>query len=313
MIDLHMHSSYSADAEFTPSVLAKMCAEQGVTLMAVTDHNSARANTEAREAAKERGIAYLSGIEIDCLFEDTALHMLGYGIDERDAGFRELEEQFYRQSREASRKMLDKTLELGFCVTEEELEAAAEDSLWPGVWTGEMFAEALLGKPEYDGHPGLLPYREGGARSENPCLNFYWDFYGPGKPCHVPLCFPSFEQILDLIHQTRGLAVLAHPGMNLKGKEHLLEPMVKLGLDGIEAFSSYHDPGQAAGFLERAGREGLFVTCGSDFHGKTKPAVHLGGHGCTLPEEQIREEIMEGGHFQAEINRQEIEKLGSYV
>lgn len=291
MIDLHMHSSYSADAEFTPSVLAKMCAEQGVTLMAVTDHNSARANTEAREAAKERGIAYLSGIEIDCLFEDTALHMLGYGIDERDAGFRELEEQFYRQSREASRKMLDKTLELGFCVTEEELEAAAEDSLWPGVWTGEMFAEVLLGKPEYDGHPGLLPYREGGARSENPCLNFYWDFYGPGKPCHVPLCFPSFEQILDLIHQTRGLAVLAHPGMNLKGKEHLLEPMVKLGLDGIEAFSSYHDPGQAAGFLERAGREGLFVTCGSDFHGKTKPAVHLGGHGCTLPEERLREEI----------------------
>lgn len=259
--------------------------------MAVTDHNSARANTEAREAAKERGIAYLSGIEIDCLFEDTALHMLGYGIDERDAGFRELEEQFYRQSREASRKMLDKTLELGFCVTEEELEAAAEDSLWPGVWTGEMFAEVLLGKPEYDGHPGLLPYREGGARSENPCLNFYWDFYGPGKPCHVPLCFPSFEQILDLIHQTRGLAVLAHPGMNLKGKEHLLEPMVKLGLDGIEAFSSYHDPGQAAGFLERAGREGLFVTCGSDFHGKTKPAVHLGGHGCTLPEERLREEI----------------------
>ena len=80
MIDLHMHSSYSADAEFTPSVLAKMCAEQGVTLMAVTDHNSARANTEAREAAKERGIAYLSGIEIDCLFEDTALQCWDTGL-----------------------------------------------------------------------------------------------------------------------------------------------------------------------------------------------------------------------------------------
>ncbi len=291
MIDLHMHSNYSADGEFAPLELAKMCGEQGIRIMSVTDHNCARANTQARAAAEERGITYIPGIEIDCSFENAAFHVLGYGIDEWDPGFGRLEEQNFQQNRKASRKMLEKTVEFGFAVTEEELWALSRDSLWPEIWTGEMFAEILLGKPEYRDHPMLLPYREGGPRSENPCLNFYWDFYSPGKPCHVSLVLPSMEETLDLIHSTGGLAVLAHPGMNLKGREHLLEPIVKLGMDGIEAFSSYHSSRQALDFLKEARNQGKFATCGSDFHGKTKPAVRLGGHGCLLPEEELREDL----------------------
>lgn len=36
-----------------------------------------------------------------------------------------------------------------------------------------------------------------------------------------------------------------HPGVNLKGKEFLLDNILNLGIDGIEAFSSYHNPKQA--------------------------------------------------------------------
>lgn len=291
MIDLHMHSSYSTDGELDPVELVELCGRQGVQLLSVTDHNSVRGNVQARAAAERKGLSYVSGIEIDCVLEGAGFHLLGYGIDEWDGGFARIEENIWQQSREASRTMLQKTQALGFSITEEELWALSKDSNWPEFWTGEMFAEVLLGRPEYLEHPMLQPYRAGGARSDNPYVNFYWDFYAQGKPCYVEVRYPGMEEAVDLIHQTHGRAVLAHPGMNLKGREELLEGIIGLGIDGIEAFSSYHSPRQAFGFFNEAREHGLFATCGSDFHGKTKPAVHLGGHGCLLSEEEMYRQV----------------------
>ena len=62
MIDLHMHSNYSDDGEFTPLELVEKCAECGIKLMAITDHNCACANREVKGAARERGIRSITGI-----------------------------------------------------------------------------------------------------------------------------------------------------------------------------------------------------------------------------------------------------------
>ena len=35
----------------------------------------------------------------------------------------------------------------------------------------------------------------------------------------------------------------------------------------------------------------LFYTCGSDFHGKTKPSIRLGGHGFKGTEEELEREL----------------------
>lgn len=291
MIDLHMHSNYSDDGEFTPLELVEKCAAQGVDLMAVTDHNCARANKEAKEAAAKRGIRYLTGIEIDCTYEGAEFHVLGYGIDDASLDFARVEENISSQVREVSFTMLAKTRELGFEVTAEEMMELSKDSRWPESWTGEMFAEVLLAKPEYKDHPLLLPYRPGGARADNALVNFYWDFYSQGKPCHADIEIPEMKDIIDMIHQNHGLAVLAHPCVNLKGREQLLSGIVALGIDGIEAFSSYHTPEQALERVEQVRNYGLFYTCGSDYHGKTKPAIALGGHGCKASKEELEREI----------------------
>ena len=155
-----------------------------------------------------------------------------------------------------------------------------------------MFAEVLLAKPEYKDHPLLFPYREGGSRADNALVNFYWDFYAQGKPCHVEIEIPTMKDIIQMIHQNHGLAVLAHPCINLNGKEELLCGIVSLGMDGIEAFSSYHTPQQATNRLEQARKYHLFYTCGSDFHGKTKPSIALGGHGCIASKEEMERELV---------------------
>ena len=291
MIDLHMHSYYSNDGEFPPSELVKKCTEQDISIMSIADHNTVRATDEALEAARAAGIAFLPGIEIDCTYENTNFHMLGYGIRWQNRIFDEIENSIRRQGQSVSLHMLEKTRELGFDVTESDMEQMAAGSYWPETWTGEMFAEFLLSQPQYKNHPLLLPYREGGARSNNPYVNFYWDYYSQGKPCYAEMYYPDMEQIIEIIHENDGLAVLAHPHINLKGRNHLLEGIINLGIDGIEAYSSYHSQAQINETLAAARQHGLFVTCGSDFHGKTKPSIELRQHGCTLPGGQMEKQM----------------------
>lgn len=279
MIDLHMHSRYSEDGDFTPAELVEQCRRQGITLMSVTDHNCAKANPEAKAAAEAQGIRYISGIEIDCVYKGLGFHVLGYGIDDQSADFARIEENVDRQSFLASLERLEKTQALGFRVTQAEMWELSKDSYWKGSWSGEMFAEVLLARPEYRDHPLLQPYRPGGSRSDNPYVNFYWDYYAQGKPCHAEMQYPSMEEIVDTIHRNGGKAVLAHPGVNLKGHEELLGELLEVGFDGVEAFSSYHTPEQAAELYRQVKERGLLATCGSDYHGKTKPAIRLGGCG----------------------------------
>lgn len=291
MIDLHIHSLYSSDGEFSPLELVEKCAEQGIGIMSICDHNTVRATGEAIPAAKEKGITYIPGIEIDCVYEHVNFHVLGYGMDDKASAFLEIENNVREQGLAVSHRMLEKTKELGFDVTDTDMNSLSKGSYWPETWTGEMFAELLLSKTEYKTHALLKPYRPGGERSDNPYVNFYWDFYSQGKPCYVEMHYPAMKDIIDTIRENHGLAVLAHPYVNLKGKQSLLDGIVKLGVDGIEAFSSYHSPSQAINSMSAVRDDHLFATCGSDFHGKTKPAIHLGQHGCFLSEEEMKEQV----------------------
>lgn len=286
-IDLHMHSLYSDDGEFTPTELVEKCIASGIQTMSITDHNTVQANEEAQKEAIKRGIRYITGIEIDCVFQNTNFHVLGYGIDYKSSDFAEIEKNIDNQSFDASLKMLAETQKLGFHITENEMYEVSKNNYWKGRWTGEMFAEVLLNHSEYNNHPLLIPYRSGGVKSNNPYVNFYWDYYSQGKPCYVGIDYPFLGDITYIIHQNDGKAVLAHPNVNLKNHYDQLHYLIGAGIDGIEAFSSYHTPLQAFDCFREAQKAKVFVTCGSDFHGKTKPAISLGQHGCLITEHEI--------------------------
>lgn len=279
-IDLHMHSMYSDDGEYTPTQLVDMCHEAGIKIMAIADHNWIKANKEASQRCKELGMTYIPAIEIDCTYKGINLHVVGYGIDDSEV-FNKLGESIETQEQTCSIKKLELTNKLGFDLTKDQLDALSPN----GVYTGEMFAEALLKDPRYTDADLLKPYREGGERSDNPYVNFYWDYYAQGKPCYTEIKFPTLEETIKLIKEHGGVSVLAHPGNNLKGKFEVFDEMVQLGLDGVECFSSYHPEEVNNYFYHKAKELNVLYTCGSDFHGKTKSAIHLGGNGCHVPEE----------------------------
>lgn len=274
-IDLHMHSSFSDDGEFSPKELLNLGKQAGLSYLSVTDHNCVRGVFEAQSQAGAYEIQVIAGVELDCVHEGRSFHLLGYGFDYTNPAFAEIEQSILNQEQAAARQKIELFQSAtGIPLSAAEVLDAAKD----GIVTGELIAEILLQRQDAPEHGLLLPYLDGGARSDNPYVNFYWDYFAQGKPAYVPVHFISMAEGVKLLHEAGGIAVLAHPGQNLQGDYAFLEQMIETGIDGIEAYSSYHGNVEAAWFENFAKQHGLFVTCGSDFHGKTKPSIPLGGH-----------------------------------
>jgi len=290
-MDLHMHSAVSFDGEIPPAKLVQMCKDAGIRIMAIADHDTVKGVEEGLSAAKECGITCIPAAELYCLYKGVHFHVVGYGIDYKNPIFDQLGDNLYVQYIAANEKAIQLTNQLGFDVTAEQLDKYAISELY----IGETFAEALLNDPRYVDHELLKPYREGGDRYEGALLNFYWDYYAQGKPCHVKIDYPPMEDVIRIILENGGVPVLAHPGQNLGDQLELFDEIVGLGMRGVEAFSSYHTPEQCEYFLKKGREYNLLVTCGSDFHGKLKPDVKLGGSGCTMDQREIEKQLQEFG------------------
>lgn len=271
-LDLHMHSNISNDGEYTPSQLMQLCKQHGLKTVALADHNSVRGVGEAQKSADELGMEFIRAIELDCQFEGVNLHLLGYGIDPTVPEFEKNEMDILKKEQDASSKLIHLVQDLGIHLEiEKVLDLAME-----GVVTGEMIAEVALEDKRNQNNPLLGPYRKNGKRSDNPYVNFYWDFCSQGKPAYVPIQFLGLNEAIQLIRKARGIAVLAHPGINIGQDQKILESIVSCGIDGMEVYSSYHDENMVAFYNKQAEKFHLLKTIGSDFHGKTKPAIRLG-------------------------------------
>lgn len=274
LMDLHMHSNMSDDGEYTGTELMEMCKEAGLHAVAIADHNSVEAVAEAKEASLRLGIDLIPAIELDCTIQEKELHVLGYGIDYNHPAFEKLMLGLREQEQRSAQTRIDLVKQLGLFVDDEKAFALSHH----GCITGEIIAEVAL--EDERNHEFLKDYLPGGSRSDNPFVNFYWDYCAQGKVAYVKIDYMTLGEAVDLIKDAGGVAVLAHPGNNTKEQRTLLDAIFAYDIKGIEAYSSYHTKEQVAFYLNYAKEKGLFVSAGSDFHGKTKPAIRLGQTGC---------------------------------
>ena len=274
-IDLHMHSNISNDGDFSPAELMKMCSKAGIKTAALADHNSVRGVAEAIKEGEKFGVKVIPAIEIDCTYKEYNLHVLGYNIDYNNKIFEKIEKNVFEQELKAGDKRMVLVKEAGIFFDEEKVRKLSYD----GTITGEMIGEAAIEDERNRENPLITPYLEGGTRSNNPYVNFYWDWCSKGKPAYVPIKYITLKEAIDIIHKTGGKAVLAHPNNNIGMNEEIFKEITAEGIEGVEVFSSYHSKENAEFFLKMAEKYNVSVTCGSDFHGKTKPAIKLGEMG----------------------------------
>ena len=105
-------------------------------------------------------------------------------------------------------------------------------------------------------------------------------YIGAGRPAYVDKERLSPREAIQGIHDSDGLAILAHPPQlryeNDSQFLRILRDFIHAGLDGIEAFHSDNNPQQTRLYMDLARRFDLSITGGSDFHGAGKPTVLMG-------------------------------------
>jgi 3',5'-nucleoside bisphosphate phosphatase len=270
--DLHTHTTAS-DGAHTPTMLVQRAFERAVRAIAVTDHDTVAGIAEARAAAEERGMAFLSGLEISATLGNATLgnitletdelerevHILGYGVDEsNDALLRYSEDCFAERTHRAER-IISRLNELKKPLT---MNAVREVS-----------GNGTIGRH----HIAIAMRNTGLVRTVREAFDKY---LADDAPAAVPKwSFPA-AQAIQLIHDAGGVAVLAHPA-RVVSEEHL-EALIAAGLDGVEVHHPAHEGLVAEYYAYFTESRHLLASGGSDYHGGSKrDDSNLGRYGLT--------------------------------
>lgn len=260
-IDLHTHSVVS-DGTDTPTRLVLKAMEEGIDVIALTDHDTFDGIPEAVEAGKRIGVKVLPGIEMSTQVDGHSVHLLGYGCDPFNRPL-VAELAKIRVARTGRLKAFaDRITELGMPLAVDDIVAAAGAS--PSIGRPHV-ADAMVAK-------GYVEHRD----------EAFDKWLRDDRPGYVPRYACELGQAIDLIHAAHGIAVIAHPWAR-GGDRVLTAPVIEAlvaehGLEGIEVDHPDHDEHTRELLFAFGGRVGLIRTGSSDYHGLGKRNNPLGAN-----------------------------------
>lgn len=249
--DLHTHSTYS-DGSYSPLELVHYAREKKLEGLSITDHDSIEAYPEVLAVGKDHHIQILPGVEFSCHYKGQSVHVLGYSFDFTHQTLLAFCLKHKKRRHQRNAEILGKLKEIGFSIAEKELENCAKGA---------------IGRP----HIAQLLLEKGYVIDIPQAFKLY---IGDGKKCYAPGITFTLEETLSVIHEAKGLAVLAHP--HLYHSPFFVKELLKFPFDGIEAEYSQMSSKKNALWIDLAKKNNLLMTGGSDFHGTIKPTISLG-------------------------------------
>jgi 3',5'-nucleoside bisphosphate phosphatase len=244
LIELQSHSTVS-DGQLLPHEVVEKAAEAGVTTLALTDHDAIAGVREAADAAEKLGVELVPAIEMSCVHEYAEdLHVCGYWIDlEKIAPACDRAQQ---ERRNRAGEIVENLRREGFDLTLEDAirEAGAADSI---------------------GRPHIA--RAAGATGD--LGPFFEEYLVPGAKAFVSRTWPTAEEAVQLIRDSGGIAVVAHPYWDVKDPAQVEDLIRSLKPDGVEAYYPSHSKEQTEHLLQLCAELDLVPTASSDYHGPT--------------------------------------------
>lgn len=272
MIDLHCHSTAS-DGSYSPKELVKMAEKLGITHFALTDHDTTDGIDEFINT--ESDIKTIPGIEISVEIPKGELHIVGLFIDVNNKELKDMEEEvkYYRIKR--NEKML----------------AGLSKLVKKNVKISDLISNpnGQLGRP----HVARYLLKNNVVSSIQEAFDKYLQ---NGAPLAYKKQQVEVEKALNVIKNAGGLSFVAHPYTLKLSDEELLSLMQKykkIGLDGIEAFSSHNPEDKKNIYVSIAKDTGLLVSGGSDFHGENGKVSSLGANTLDFKDDDILKPIYE--------------------
>ena len=265
-VDYHCHSTAS-DGALTPTQLVERAARNGVTDLALTDHDQLSGLIAARTAAEQAGIRFVNGVEVSCSWRGMSVHIVGLNIDTNNAPL------IAGLQTNAS----------GRAVRAEVMAQALEE-----VGVKNVLERALA---EAGGRMDLLARTHfarvivADKKAEN-VRHVFQNYLVEGKPGFVAHEWASVEQALSWIQGAGGVAVLAHPGRyphDEASERELIGEFIGLGGRAIEVVTGAHGSKLVRRYAQMCRDLDLYASAGSDFHGVGESKMDI-GRAPNLPE-----------------------------
>lgn len=246
--DLHLHSCFS-DGTLQPEEIAAAARVCGITVAALTDHNTDLGFERFKAACDKLGVAAIRGMELDCTYNGRVIHMLGYGY--APVG------RLMTLAGHSKSLLLEMSRDL--------VKKMSND--YPDISLEEY--DSWDYNPAKGGWKGLHYLFE---KRITACLEDGMKLYSQYGCDYSSYPFPSVAAVCDALRDAGGVPVLAHPGNWLSDHTPArlaaeLDALRAAGMCGIECYYPSHTPGMTAACLAYCARYKLLVTAGSDCHG----------------------------------------------
>ena len=247
--DLHIHTLYS-DGVFSPEKIVDTALDVGLQAIALTDHDNILSYRVARDYMEKNNLVdkleLIQGIEVNTLYKNYEVHILGYLMDTENSDFQEL----LKVQQQARIKQTNEIISLlskkeGIKIKFEDIKKQVADG-------------GSIGRP----HIAKAITNVGGTAS---VIEAYAKYIHDDSPVYVARKTVSPQDAVEVIYEAGGVPVIAHPH-DLDIAEDLIKDLMSYGLRGIEAYHRKHSPACVEYFSSMAEKLGLIVTGGSDFH-----------------------------------------------
>jgi hypothetical protein len=266
MIDLQIHTNATpGHATWDPEALTEAAVAAGLTVIAVTDHNTLDGVAATQAAGAQRGLRVISGVEFDTGFPAGGRagaplklwHTLVYGAPPQDPGLTALCRAVFERNAQDAQALRVLFVSQGMRLR------GLDDRGRPA-----NVAEVAAALARDNTLPGRVPGEDDEAAGMRYVLTHIPGSYNP----------VSVAEVIAAAHAAGALAVLAHPGREkgiyaIPADEADIAALAGAGLDGIEVFYPSHSAAQRATYRELARRHGLLISAGSDSHGPHQPFV----------------------------------------
>ncbi len=223
--------------------------------IALTDHDTLAGIAEAQAAAAGTGLEVVPGVEVNSEGQWGDLHFLGLYVDPAHPLLNERLHAMREARLGRAQRMVERLNQLGAPLDwDEVLQQAGGES---------------VGRP----HVARALLQRGHVSTTDEAFHRY---IGRQGPAYVPRLRLKPTEVIEVIRQAGGVAVLAHP-IQSRAVERIPE-FVSYGLQGLEVYYPTHTPDDVTLLLSLVQRYRLLATGGSDFHAPHhKEGTALGG------------------------------------
>jgi len=250
--DLHTHTTYS-DGLLSPPEVVSQAKAANLRAIAITDHDEISGIDAALNAAKAFDVEIVSGVELSVTHKGIDVHVLGYFVDHHNPKLIAFVKDFQQERRLRLDRILAKLEVMGKPLSRESVLIKA--------------GAGSVGRP----HIADAMVDAGFVESYYDAFNQY---LADGRPAYVPKKKLAAADAIKLLHDTGGLAAIAHPGLDVP--DEIILEMVHAGIDAIETVHPRHGDARRQHYSSLAEAHGLLTTGGSDFHGGRKINERLG-------------------------------------